>query len=77
MVPGRPAQRGRGLARRLLSAVLRDLRRRGARRVEAFPKRGENLGADDVWTGPERLFRDAGFAVARDDPARPVLARDL
>ncbi len=72
-----PARRGRGLAAALLDGVLADLRGRGVRRVEAFPKRGEGLAADDLWTGPESLFRRAGFAVARDDPARPVLALDL
>jgi GNAT superfamily N-acetyltransferase len=73
----RPASRGRGVAGTLLAAVLDDLPRRGARRVEAFPKRGERLGAEDLWNGPEALLRGAGFTVVRDDPVRPVLAREL
>lgn len=72
-----PAYRRRGLARGMLGAVLADLRQRGVRRVEAFPKRGDNLDAGDMWTGPEQLFRAAGFAVAREHPQRPVLAIDL
>ena len=48
-----------------------------ARRVEAFPKRGEGLDPGDLWNGPEALLRRAGFTVAREDPVRPVLAMDL
>lgn len=72
-----PSHRRQSLARQLLIAVLEDLRARGIRRVEAFPKRGENLETGDLWTGPESLFLSAGFSVARDHPSRPVLARDL
>jgi GNAT superfamily N-acetyltransferase len=66
--------RRQGLASFLLGEVLRDLRGRGVRRVEAFPKRGPDLEADDLWNGPESMFRSAGFAIVRDDPRRPVLA---
>ena len=69
-----PASRGKGLAAFLVQEGLRDLRARGVRRVEAYPKRGEGLDAADVWTGPEPLWRSAGFQVVRDDPRRPVLA---
>lgn len=72
-----PAYRGRGLAARLLAEVLLDLPARGARRVEAFPKRGLDLEPGDLWNGPEAMFRAAGFEVARDDPGRPVLAIEL
>jgi ribosomal protein S18 acetylase RimI-like enzyme len=69
-----PAYRRRGLASFLLGETLRDMRARGVRRVEAFPKRGADLQTDDLWNGPEAMFRAAGFAVVRDDPRRPVLA---
>jgi GNAT superfamily N-acetyltransferase len=72
-----PSHRRRGLASRLLDEILRDLPGRGARRVEAYPKRGEDLEPDDLWNGPESMFRAAGFRVARDDPVRPVLALDF
>jgi len=72
-----PAHRRQGLASYLLDEALRDLRTRGARRVEAFPKRGAELAADDLWNGPEAMFRTAGFVVVRDDPQRPVLALKL
>jgi GNAT superfamily N-acetyltransferase len=72
-----PSHRRQGHASRLLREVLRDLRDRGVRRVEAYPKRGNGLDADDLWTGPEPLFLDAGFRVVRDDPQRPILSLDL
>lgn len=78
-----PAHRGQGLAAWTLSAVLDDLRARGVRRVEAYPRRakdGETLGPGDLWTGPEALFRAAGFGDvvgAGGDARRGVLARLL
>ena len=70
-------RRRSGLAGFLLRGVLEDLRARGARRVEAFPKRGAELDAMDMWNGPEAMFRSEGFEVVRDDPWRPVLALEL
>ncbi len=72
-----PGWRRRGLASALLEAVLRDLRARGVRRVEAYPKRGAALDTLDLWNGPEAMLRAAGFSVAQDDPVRPVLALEL
>lgn len=72
-----PRLRGRGLARGLLAAALEDLERSGVAHVQAFPFRGDDLPADDVWTGPEPLFRAAGFEVERDHPTHPVLGRRL
>lgn len=69
-----PAHRQGGLARYLLAEVLADLRTRGVRRVEAYPKRGDSLEVGDLWNGPEALFRAAGFSVVQDHPQRPVLA---
>jgi ribosomal protein S18 acetylase RimI-like enzyme len=72
-----PRHRRQGLAGRLLREVVADLRRRGAARIEAFPKRGPDLDDGDLWNGPEAMFRAAGFAVLRDDPVRPVLALEF
>lgn len=75
-----PDVRGTGLAHELLEQVLEHLAQRGVTRVQAFPRRGHELPADDVWTGPEALFKKADFNVVRDDPARPIyelhMARD-
>lgn len=75
-----PDHRGRGLAGQLLARVIDDVRQRGARRLEAFPRRspdGSLLDTLDLWNGPEAMFRAAGFEVTRDDPIRPVLALNL
>lgn len=72
----RPGVRRRGYAHALLAAVLEDLRKRGVRRVEAFPRRGAHEDGE-VWTGPMGLFERAGFQVVKDDPRRPVLALEL
>lgn len=69
-----PARRGLGVAARLLADVLHDLRDRGCRRVEAFPKRGDGLDVMDLWTGPESMYFKSGFTVIRDDPSRPILS---
>ncbi len=67
-----PPYRGRSLCRRLLEAVLADLRLQGVKRVEAFPRRGDCLPEEDLWTGPEGLFREAGFSLLRDHERFPV-----
>jgi GNAT superfamily N-acetyltransferase len=72
-----PEHRRSGLASRLLDGVLADLRSMAVRRVEAFPRRGDGLEAGDLWTGPEEIYRRAGFDVAREDSRRPILALDL
>jgi GNAT superfamily N-acetyltransferase len=72
-----PDFRRRGVASWLLKEVLQDLQRKGVRWVEAYPKRGEGLEAEDLWTGPEALWLAAGFKVWREDAARPVLRREL
>jgi GNAT superfamily N-acetyltransferase len=68
-----PRHRRKGLATRLLSEVLQDLRRRGVKRVEAYPNRGENLDAEDLWNGPEAMFAKVGFKMLREDPRGPVM----
>jgi GNAT superfamily N-acetyltransferase len=72
-----PAERRRGLARRLLDGVLEDLRARGGRRVEAFPRSGSDLPAEDAWTGPESLFLGAGFQRVREAGGRTVYSLGL
>jgi GNAT superfamily N-acetyltransferase len=71
-----PVHRRRGHAAFLLAEVLADLARRGVRRVEAYPRRGEGLDESDLWTGPEAMYLRAGFTVIRDHPTRPVLGSD-
>lgn len=71
-----PAHRRRGLARRLLADVIADLRARGVRRLEAFPKRVAD-DAGDLWNGPEKLYLDAGFRVVAEASRGAVLVLSL
>jgi GNAT superfamily N-acetyltransferase len=72
-----PDYRRCGFARSLLSAILEDLPARGVRRVEAFPRRGDDLDSHDLWNGPEALFLEAGFEILQNDPVRPILVLTL
>jgi GNAT superfamily N-acetyltransferase len=72
-----PAQRRRGHARFLLEGVLADLRARGVRRVEAYPRCGEHLEAGELWTGPESLYRAAGFEDLHREGSRSVWSLSL
>lgn len=69
-----PAFRQQGVAREALSLIVDDLRLRGARSVDVFPKRGASE-AGELWNGPESTYVQLGFAVVRDDAKRPLLRR--
>jgi len=70
-----PSHRGRGAARFLLEGVLADLRDRGVKRVDGFPRCGERLEPGEAWTGPEALFRGAGFREVGRAARGPVYRR--
>jgi GNAT superfamily N-acetyltransferase len=72
-----PPYRHKGVAARLLSHALSELKKKGVRRVEAYPRRGEALTDEDLWNGPERMLLKAGFVVVREDAQRPVLSKAL
>ena len=69
--------RRKGLAEYMLAEILSDLRKQGVKRVEVFPKRDGCLSENDLWTGPETIFSNAGFQVVVDSPNNPVLALTL
>ncbi len=71
-----PAFRAQGVARDALALVVDDLRLRGARSIDAFPKRGA-IDAGELWNGPESTYAALGFAVVRDDAKRPLLRLSL
>lgn len=71
-----PGHRRHGVARDLLAGIIADLTRRGAARLEAFPKTGA-ADADELWNGPEPLFGDAGFRLVGRHPRGPRLVLDL
>jgi GNAT superfamily N-acetyltransferase len=75
-------ERSRGLARALLTAAVTEARAAGAAALEAFPRGGPPaesppLRADEVWMGPEALFRSAGFERVSDFRPYPVLRLHL
>lgn len=67
-----PAFRGDGIATQALSLIVDDLKLRGARSVDAYPKRGAK-DAGELWNGPESTYARLGFTVVREDAKRPVL----
>lgn len=67
-----PAYRARGVAREALGLIVDDLRLRGAKSIDAFPKRGAREPGE-LWNGPESTYARLGFAVVRDDAKRPLL----
>lgn len=70
-----PKHRDKGLTTYMLHQLIADLRRRGVKRVEAFP-RPDAKDASDLWTGPVTTFESAGFQLAKRDPA-PVYVLEL
>lgn len=64
---------GMGLAHQVLSLILDDLRSRGVKCIQAFPKIEPGLPREEIWTGPLSIFVKAGFKVAKKDDHRPVL----
>ena len=72
-----PRYRDIGLGRFMLKEILDDLRKKGVRHVQGFPRRGKSLKMDELWTGPEVFFINAGFTLERDDPIYPIYGLDL
>lgn len=52
--------RGRGLAKRLIRNVLRDLKRRGIKTVDAYPVKNPK-SLNQIPCGPVALWKDLGF----------------
>lgn len=64
--------RGRNLGHEILRLSLQDLRQRGVRRVQGFPRRGADLEPEDAWQGTERMYQRAGFTCIRESDDWPV-----
>ncbi len=71
------AHRGKGVARRLLDAAVRQARLAGATTVEGYPVLDGRGSGATMSTGTVALFREAGFTVGDDAPAggRRTVAR--
>jgi GNAT superfamily N-acetyltransferase len=64
--------RGRGLGRRIIGGVARDIVERGYRAVEAIGDREWDGG----WILPSTFLEASGFVVIKDDPRYPLLRLD-
>ena len=69
--------RRRGVARALVKGAVGIAERMGARAIEAFPRRSEQAGPAELWTGPPNIFLEAGFRVVSDFAPYPVLRYDV
>ncbi|MET0590657.1 MAG: GNAT family N-acetyltransferase [Naasia sp.] len=64
----RAGNRGRGIARSLLSGAVAFARDRGAPAVEGYPvdNRGEKVDLTMAYVGTRKMFEDAGFTCAAE-----------
>jgi len=65
--------RRQGVARALVKQAVFLAESRGARCIEAFPRRSDQAGAAELWTGPFNVFEQAGFEIVNDFGPYPVL----
>lgn len=72
-----PALRRQGIGRQLVAAAIEWVSAKGAIALEAYPRVGEELREDELWTGPSELFRALGFECVREHLQYPVLRREL
>lgn len=71
-IPARE-HRGRGLGSLLLGSILDELRSRGIKAAEAFPRRGSPGNP----SGPVEFYLEHGFHVHRDDEEFPLVRLEL
>jgi len=76
------SHRGQGVARGLLQAALRAMRKRKVKMVEAYPvtttRDGRRLAAAFSWTGPQKIFAEQGFTeIQRLSTSRPLVRLNL
>jgi hypothetical protein len=72
-----PKLQGKGYSHEIVRLILDDMRLQGIKKVQAFPKIGEGLSKETIWTGPLAVFLNAGFKVIQEDEDRPVLEIEL
>ena len=71
------AFRRRGIARALVKGAVTVAEACGARSIEAFPRRSDQAGPAELWTGPFSIFEQAGFKIVSDFAPYPVLRYDV
>ena len=70
--------RRRGIFGSLVHGAISEARRRGARVIEAFPRRSrEPMRDDELWTGVASTLEAAGFRPSAGEDPYPVLRLEL
>jgi GNAT superfamily N-acetyltransferase len=74
--------RNKGIARGLLAAAIQSAKKRKAKILEGYPvpltKAGKKLPAAWSWTGPLKIFEEAGFKIVqRQSYSRPLVRIEL
>jgi predicted N-acetyltransferase YhbS len=69
--------RRRGVSRALVAGAVREAARRGARAVEAFPRRADSVSDAELFMGIFGAFVEEGFEVVSDFAPYPVLRRGI
>lgn len=74
--------RSKGIARGLLAAVIKSAKKHKAKILEGYPvpltKAGKKLPAGFSWTGPLKIFEEAGFKIVqRQSYSRPLVRKEL
>jgi GNAT superfamily N-acetyltransferase len=72
-----PAHRRRGVARAMVRRGIELAREHGGQSLEAFPRRAEGVGDEELWTGPFALLQNEGFEIVHEQAQYPVLRRSL
>lgn len=65
--------RRRGVARALVEHAVVLAKAHGASCIEAFPRRSDQAGPAELWTGPFDIYERAGFEIVSDFGPYPVL----
>lgn len=68
--------RGQGVATRLLTAALVDLRACGVKTVEAYPVLGDD-SQEHNYTGPLALYQKLGFTLVRQNGTKATVKKTL
>lgn len=74
--------RNKGIARGLLAAAIQAAKKHKAKILEGYPvpltKAGKKLPAGFSWTGPLKIFEEAGFKIIqRQSYSRPLVRKKL
>jgi GNAT superfamily N-acetyltransferase len=74
----RPSHRHGGVARALVGTADEHVRAWGGKVIEAYPRHSEApLHDEEAWMGPERIFRDCGYAVVAGAAPYPVYRKSV